>query len=436
MLNAKKKTDVYCLHKNAQNYFCRHSGCTDYRYKQTQLSRCKLLNRFINTRKKTENLCAPLEIEDYVVQPNGDVSPPKWHLGHTTWFLEELILNKFTAQYKFHHPKLRKIYNSYYKGLGEHWVQEKRGELSRPTVREVYEYRRIIDQQVVELLRKREGEPELYRMIEVAINHEEQHQELLLMDIKQIFAANPLEVRYHTGPLPDLSRTQTKWQEFPAGLYMIGAENEYFFYDNEGPRHQRYVQSFKICNQLVTNREYLQFIEADGYSTPAYWLSKGLDWVNRQKISAPLYWSKENDEWFEFTLYGKHPLLLDAPVCHISYFEADAYARFRGKRLPLEEEFEIAQQGVISSPEAFHCNTTDAFSSQLWCWTSSSYSAYPGYRPFSGEIAEYNGKFMCNQYVMKGGSFATPLGHYRRTYRNFYEPHHRWQFSGLLLAEV
>ena len=375
--------------------------------------------KFIESRKQTEELCRPLEIEDYVVQPHADISPPKWHLGHTTWFLEELILNKFTDDYQFYNPALRKIYNSYYKGLGEHWVQGKRGELSRPTVKEVYAYRAHIDEKINDLLRRKKNDPQLLRIVEVAINHEEQHQELLMMDIKNIFATNPLNVAYSEKKKIAHQQKDKNWYSFNEGLYEIGSKGDQFSYDIENPRHRKFLHAFKISSSLVTNRDYLEFITDGGYRNPKLWLSKGLDWVNEEKIKSPLYWSFENNKWFEYTLSGKQELDLEAPVMHVSYYEADAYARWRGKRLPTEEEFEVAQLGK----------------QELWCWTKSPFSPYPGYRPFNGEIAEYNGKFMCNQYVMKGGCFATPEGHYRPSYRNFYEPHQRWMFSGILLAE-
>lgn len=373
----------------------------------------------MQARAKSKDICTPLEIEDYVVQPHHDISPPKWHLGHTTWFLEELILNKFLDDYEFYHPSLRIIYNSYYKGLGEHWDQGERGFLSRPTVKEVYEYRDIIDAKVCDLI-DRNSNPEFLRMIEVAINHEEQHQELLLMDIKSILAINPLTVTYSEETNPTVKK-ERKWKHIPAGLYEIGTKKNGFAFDNEGPVHQEYLSDFKISSTLITNGEFLKFIQAGGYTEPKWWLSMGFDWVKKEKIQAPLYWRKVNDEWWEFTLNGSQRLNESSPVSHISYFEADAFARWCGKRLPTEEEFEVSQK--------------DDTSNELWSWTKSSYEPYPGYKPFDGEIAEYNGKFMCNQYVLRGGCFATPRGHYRKTYRNFYEPNQRWMFSGITLAE-
>lgn len=378
-------------------------------------------DRFIAVRNKTVEICAPLETEDYVVQPCPEVSPPKWHLGHTTWFLEELILNKFSKNYQFYNPTWKKIYNSYYKGLGEHWVQSERGKLSRPLVKEVFNYRQNIENKVQELISRSPGNDELKKAIELAIQHEQQHQELLLMDIKYILGINPEPVTYFPIEMPGYKKAEGKWISFPSGLYEIGAlsSQEKFYYDNEAPRHKKYISAFSICEDLVTNNEYFSFIRDGGYQNPKLWLSKGWDWVNEHKIKAPLYWKEREGQWWEFTLYGQFPLDFNAPVSHVSYFEADAYARWKHKRLPTEEEYEVAFEKV----------------SPLWSWTQSHYSPYRGFEPFKGEAAEYNAKFMCNQFVMKGGCFATPEGHYRRTYRNFYEPDQRWMFSGITLAE-
>jgi ergothioneine biosynthesis protein EgtB len=399
--------------------------------------------KFQKARKKTVELCATLENEDFVVQPLEEVSPPKWHLGHTTWFLEELILNKYKEKYQFYHPAYRKIYNSYYKGLGEHWAQGERGKLSRPSVKEVYEYRQTIETEVCELYRKNQGHPKLTSIMELAINHEEQHQELLIMDIKNILGTNPLAPAFRSQT--ELSQekkiySDEKWIEFPEGLYTVGASTaKGFSFDNETPEHKVYQYGFAISNHLVTNGEFLHFIEDKGYERPKLWLSAGWDWNKRKNIHSPLYWNRKEDDWHEFTLYGEVPLDLSAPVGHISYFEADAFARWKGMRLPREEEFEISEREVgVKNPERpalFHPTSSKTFHSQLWCWTSSHYSAYPGFTPFEGVAQEYNGKFMCNQFILRGGCFATPEGHYRETYRNFYGPEQRWMFSGIALAK-
>lgn len=401
-------------------------------------------SRFTNARKKTMALCNPLETEDFVVQPHPDISPPKWHLGHTTWFLEELILNKFQNNFRFYNPHYKKIFNSYYKGLGEHWIQGERGVLSRPLVNEIFQYRQTVDEQIKKLLKENSDNDEIKKIIELAINHEEQHHELLLMDIKYILAVNPIDVTYTPLPLKEqtslpIHSAKSAWQFIEEGVYEVGAANDFFAYDNEGPRHKKFLQACKISKKLVTNGEFLDFMNDNGYARPELWLSKGYDWVNQQKIKAPLYWKKIDGDWYEYTLHGLQKLNSDRAVNHISYFEADAFARWCGKRLPTEEEFEVAEslsgQKKSESQDRFHSSSLNTFASELWCWTKSHYSAYPGFKPFPGKIAEYNGKFMCSQFVMKGGCYATPEGHYRPSYRNFYEPGQRWMFSGLALAE-
>ncbi len=399
------------------------------------------IHKFLETRQQTEAICSVLETEDYVVQPMEEVSPPKWHLGHTTWFLEELILKKQNPAYQYHHPGYRKLFNSYYKGLGEHWVQGERGRLSRPSVSEVYDYRKSVDDQIQEHCQSNAGHPSLEKMIELAINHEEQHQELLLMDIKNILGANPLLPAYSSKDKRKKMAYEEKWIEFPEGVYSIGADrNKSFAFDNETPPHKVYLNSFAISDHMITNGEFLHFIQDKGYEQPKLWLSLGWDWIKQKNIQAPLYWQKKEKDWHEFTLYGEAPLELSAPVTHISYFEADAFARWMGLRLPTEAEFEIceAEAGLRAhknkSDTIYHPENPKTFQSQLWCWTSSHYSPYPGFTPFEGEVQEYNGKFMCNQFILRGGCFATPAGHYRRTYRNFYGPDQRWMFSGIALA--
>lgn len=404
-----------------------------------------LENRFINTRQKTDSICSTLENEDLVIQSIPEVSPPKWHLGHTTWFLEELILNTQQRNYKFYQDEFRKIFNSYYKGLGEHWVQGERGRLSRPSVSEVKSYRQAIDESILEHIKKNKNDSAKMELIELAINHEEQHQELLLMDIKNILGTNPMHPAYQKDFSASKTQVSEKWIEISEGLYSIGAnKKDYFAFDNEIPEHKVYLYPFALSDHLVTNGEFLHFIQDKGYSQPRLWLSKGWDWVMSHKISAPLYWSQKDGKWNEFTLHGLRQLDLSAPVSHISYFEAEAFAKWMGMRLPTEAEFEIGSRKVhdgeceiIKTPvqKKLHPENAKTFESQLWCWTRSHYSPYPGFTPFEGAIEEYNGKFMCNQFILKGGCFATPTGHYRKTYRNFYEPEQRWMFSGIALAK-
>ncbi|MBC7540214.1 MAG: ergothioneine biosynthesis protein EgtB [Bacteriovorax sp.] len=397
-----------------------------------------LERRFLEMRNNSKVICESLELEDYVVQPNPEVSPPKWHLAHTTWFLEEIILNKYQKNYKFYNPHFKKFFNSYYKSLGEHWIQARRGDLSRPTVAEIYAYRESIDNQLMLLLTKNRHLGELYHLLELAINHEEQHQELLYMDIKYILGSNPIMPCYSNQFFEKEYPVKENWNFFTEGIYNVGeSASDSFYFDNESPCHKVYVYPFGISDRLVTNGEFLNFINDGGYEQPLLWLSKGLDWVIENKIKAPLYWSQLDSEWSEFTLNGEMKLDLNLPVSHISYYEAEAFARWMGMRLPTEQEYEVSTERSPSSDnlKGLHPTNAGTNKSQLWCWTQSHYSPYPGFKPYKGKISEYNGKFMCNQFVLRGGCVVTPEGHYRKTYRNFYEPHQRWMFSGICLAK-
>jgi ergothioneine biosynthesis protein EgtB len=375
--------------------------------------------RLMEVRGRTMALCGPLTIEDHVVQPATEVSPPKWHLGHTTWFFERFVLERYQPRYRPFDERFHPLFNSYYKAAGPHWMQAERGKLSRPTVAEIHGYRSSVDEALAELLRTPPPDP-LRFLIELGIHHEQQHQELLLMDIKYILGSNPLQPRYGFAELAPL-QTPATWLDFEPGIHWIGAPPGGFAFDNERPRHRVWLDRFSIASRPVTNGEFLAFIEDGGYSEPRLWLSMGWDWLNRHRINAPLYWGNSDGDRQIFTLGGPQDLDPDAPVCHVSYFEADAYARWKGCRLPTEHELEIALNAQ-PAPEP------------VWCWTSSHYSAYPGFAPFAGDIGEYNGKFMCNQFVLRGGCVATPPGHYRPSYRNFFEPHQRWMFSGIRLA--
>lgn len=378
--------------------------------------------RFTKTRNETLKICENLSTEDYVVQPTAEVSPPKWHLGHTTWFFEEFILSKYVPGFKKFNEEYFVLFNSYYKSMGKHWIQGNRGQLSRPSVQEIMNYRAYIDKEMVKLLDKKSNDKELNYLLEVGINHEEQHQELLYMDIKYILGVNPLFPKLLKEKPKKCSKPEEKWSTFKEGLYDIGYTGDEFHYDNESPNHKKYVYSFTISESLVTNAEYLEFMIDGGYENSSLWLSEGFDWVNNNKICAPLYWNKQGSHWFEFTFLGNNQLDLYAPVSHLSYFEAYAYALWKKMRLPTEEEYEIFQN--LNKDE-----------SPLWCWTNSSYGPYPKFKPFEGKLGEYNGKFMCNQYVLRGGCSYTPSGHFRNTYRNFYKPHQRWMFSGMRLAK-
>ncbi|MGZ3773277.1 MAG: ergothioneine biosynthesis protein EgtB [Pseudobdellovibrionaceae bacterium] len=405
-----------------------------------------LKEQYLSIRKKTLEIVAPLEIEDYCIQPILQVSPPKWHLAHTTWFFERLILEKFVPNYKSSHPEYYHLFNSYYKSLGTHWTRIKRGSLSRPTVKEIQQYRSEIDHKIMELLNGPLTD-ELKQLLILGLNHEQQHQELLFMDIKNIFFTQYGNVSYATkSSLRQNTSVQPNFIKFEGGFMEMGTsgtENP-FAYDNEGPKHKAWLNPFEISNQLVSNEDYLEFVETGGYSNPDLWLSDGWTWIQENSIGAPLYWTKNNDSWFEFGFYGLEPLNPKQPVMHLSYYEAQAYARYRGYRLPTEYEWEFTAQkyslnksGCLSMesfwPEPASSDFEDLHG-RLWQWTQSSYLPYPGHQWSKGPLGEYNSKFMVNQMVLRGGCFVTEKNHYRPTYRNYFYPHERWAFTGLRLA--
>ena len=400
------------------------------------------LKKFNKVRKKTIAICKPLEIEDYVVQPNKEVSPIKWHLGHTSWFFEEIIILKFRKIKKRYNETYNTIFNSYYKSLGKHWKQSLRGQLSRPTVKEIIKYRNYINKEIDKIIISNKNNEKINFLLELGINHEEQHQELMLMDIKYILNKNLNNIKYSKNKIPKTKYKLEKWKAFDEGLYYIGAENNEFTYDNEKPKHKVYIHAFKIDKQFITNKDYKRFIDDRGYQKPEFWLSKGWDWVNFNNITGPKYWNFINKNNIkEFTLHGLQSLNYEAPVCHISYYEASAYAKWANSRLPTEEESEIflkefntTQKKTNSLKNIYHSSDINLTVNNLWWWTKSHYSSYPGFNPFFKEIEEYNEKFMCGQFVLKGGCITTPSGHIRNTYRNFYEPHQRWMFSGIRLA--
>lgn len=395
------------------------------------------LERYQAVRKHSEDLCSPLEIEDYVVQPVAEVSPLKWHLAHTTWFFEELLLRPNVPNYQRFNEQFPVLFNSYYKAAGDHWIQGERGQLSRPTVKEIYAYRQYVDEHMQGLLAQGDLSAEAAALLELGFHHEQQHQELLLMDIKYILGVNPLLPAYTTADLPKAQAVEHTWHTLQEGVAEFGHEGASFAYDNELPRHKQYLAGARIRKNLVSNGEYLDFIQSKDYHNPKLWLSLGWDWKNSQKVEHPLYWMNR-DGWQEFTLHGLQALDLHAPVTHISYFEADAFAAWAGARLPTEFEAEVYLSAEAmpqrESESALHALNTDKAHEQLWCWTNSHYSPYPGFKPFAGMVEEYNGKFMCGQFVLRGGCFATPLNHYRPTYRNFFLPEQRWMFSGIRIA--
>ncbi|MFK7975913.1 MAG: ergothioneine biosynthesis protein EgtB [Halioglobus sp.] len=406
-----------------------------------------LLARYSEVRNHSVRLCEPLATEDYVVQPVSDVSPPKWHLAHTTWFFEELLLTTQSPAYERFNNGFATLFNSYYKAAGEHWLQSERGQLSRPTVAEVMAYREHVDSALITLLNTQALPSNALSHLEIGLHHEQQHQELLLMDIKYILGANPFAPVYATDK-PQQIHTGTdqpeksNWHTVPQGLTEIGHCGQEFGFDNESPRHTTYLQGAEICSSLVSNGQFLEFIQAGGYQRPEFWLSMGWEWLNENTVNHPLYWvhDTDNDTWEEFTLYGKNALEHDAPVSHVSYFEAQAFAAWAQARLPTEQELEQflgqhAHTETVSDKGRMHPWDCNASADQLWCWTSSAYAPYPGFKAYEGMLEEYNGKFMCNQYVLRGGCVATPPGHYRPSYRNFYLPHQRWMFSGIRLAK-
>ncbi len=397
------------------------------------------IHRYRDVRRRSVSLCEPLATEDYVVQPSPEVSPPKWHLAHTTWLWEELILVPYFKGYRRYQEGYRHLFNSYYKSAGPHWVQAERGQLSRPRVEDICAYRQYVDEAIERWFMQSDVSESQLSLVEIGLQHEQQHQELLLMDIKVIFGQNPSLPSYLDIAIENTVKPQPDWDVFAEGIYTVGHSSNEFAYDHESPKHKVYLHPFCIKKALVTNEEYLAFIQAGGYQQPQYWLSKGWDWVQNNDIQQPLYWYFDDNQWMEFTLHGLKPLLLDAPVLHLSYFEADAFAKWFDARLPTEFEYEsyLNQAGSNVSPvsSCLHPYDVNQPYGQVWCWTSSHFSAYPNFKPLSGMLGEYNGKFMCNQFVLRGSSIVTPPGHYRPTYRNFFEPHQRWMFSGLRLAK-
>lgn len=376
-------------------------------------------------RKASEDICRPLQKEDYVVQPIPDVSPPKWHLGHTTWFWETFVLEKYHPGYKIYNPDYNFVFNSYYETIGARVIRTDRGNLSRPSVDEVYAYRKHVDAGMAELL-SRDLEEALQQTILLGLNHEQQHQELLYTDIKYILGHNPLLPAWSDHDIDDTGsgyapqKKRDLFTGIPAGMYEIGYEGKGFCFDNELARHKVWLGDFKIAHYLVTNEEYISFMEAGGYTNFIYWHAEGWDWVKNHHITAPLYWHFIKGKWYYYTLAGLKPVVMDEPVCHISYYEAVAYAAWKGMRLPTEWEWEAAA-------EEFKWG-------KRWEWTESAYLPYPGFKKAEGAIGEYNGKFMVSQMVLRGASVATPPHHSRKTYRNFFHPHLRWQFTGIRLA--
>lgn len=380
-----------------------------------------ILDFFLETRHTTETICKPLEIEDYVVQPIVDVSPPKWHLGHSTWFFEEFILKSFKDNYECFNDSYGFVFNSYYESFGKRVVRTNRGNLSRPTVNDIYKYRHYITKQMELLLQDNDSE-ELIELVEIGIHHEKQHQELLITDIKYILGNNSLLPKYNDTFTEHTAENHNReWLSVNEGLYNIGHNSKDFCYDNELGRHQVFINAFQISNTLVTNGEFMEFMEADGYKNALLWHAEAWDWLSTENISAPQYWHFENNTWLHYTLQGLKEIDPNAPLTHISYYEAFAFAQLKGLRLPTEFEWEVSQH-------LFNWG-------QRWEWTESAYLPYPNYKKADGALGEYNGKFMVSQKVLRGGSVATSSKHTRPTYRNFFHPNLRWQYTGLRLAK-
>lgn len=436
-------------HKINYQYMDAQTDISDERKEQKHLGRKDLKQKFNRVRSFTEKLTDPLEVEDFIVQVVTHASPAKWHLAHTSWFFEAFLLEKATNDYETLHPQYSYLFNSYYLQTGEPHCRDKRGNLSRPTVKEVFEYREYVDNRMIDFMENSPDDlfQEWAEVIEIGLNHEQQHQELLITDLKYMFAQNPLYPVYIDRKQPEAPEPgKLQWSSFEEGVYEVGHSGDDFGYDNEFSRHKTYIQNFELANRLVTNREYLEFIENGGYTESKWWLDEGFATVEKENWKAPLYWIEKDGQWYYYTLNGIRKIDLNEPVTHVSYFEADAYARWAGARLPTEQEWEVASidveiNGNFVENEYFHPTAADPEAEGLqqmfgnvWEWTQSSYSPYPGYKPLPGALGEYNGKFMCNQYVLRGGSCATSESHIRKTYRNFFHPHEQWQFMGIRLA--
>jgi ergothioneine biosynthesis protein EgtB len=417
-----------------------------------------LAGQYLSVRQQTDALTAPLSAEDQMVQSCPEASPAKWHLAHTSWFFETFILSSHLAGYQAFSPQFRDLFNSYYNAIGQQPEKALRNTFSRPSLDEVRKYRAHVDEHMLKLLQSGAVAGDAWKLVVLGLNHEQQHQELIVTDIKHGFWSNPLRPAYQpatAAPSPE-DAPQQKPQLYPEGLYEIGAEGESFYFDNEGSRHKVFLRPFRLGARPATCGEYLSFMEDAGYSRPELWLSDGWKAVQTHRWQAPLYWEKSGDQksgnqGFQFTCSGQRRVEEAEPVCHVSYYEADAFARWAGARLPTEFEWEVAAcsapvQGNLLEAGKFHPQAApsappieDGQPSQMfgdvWEWTASAYLPYPGYKPAAGALGEYNGKFMSGQMVLRGGSCATPRSHIRATYRNFFPPETRWQFSGIRLAD-
>ncbi|WP_421807518.1 ergothioneine biosynthesis protein EgtB [Flagellimonas sp.] len=380
----------------------------------------KLKDQFLKTRKETETICSPLQTEDHVVQPMENVSPPKWHLAHTTWFFEQFVLVKYDNNYKVFHPDFAYLFNSYYNNMGKRTQRQDRGFMTRPGVSKVYEYREYVTN-AIEIILKDQPSNEVLDLVEIGIHHEQQHQELLAYDIKYILGTQPTFPSIGNVFGWEAERQKHEWISFQEGLYEIGHTGDGFCFDNELPSHKVYLQDFQISNKLVTNGEFLEFMEDGGYTNFNLWHDEGWHFIQNNGIAQPLYWHYHDGAWQQYHFHGLEKLNPDVPVSHISMYEAYAFANWKGMRLPTEFEWEVAADKLAWG--------------QLWEWTHSAYLPYPGFTQAEGALGEYNGKFMLNQMVLRGASVATAQGHERKTYRNFFHASSRWIFSGIRLVK-
>lgn len=414
----------------------------------------ELVRRFDAVRERTRRLAEPLPTEDQVVQTSPNVSPTKWHLAHTAWFFETFVADEFLEDYEVFCEDFGVLFNSYYLGAGPCFERSRRGTIGRPGVETIHEYREVVDEAIRRLFEEGTDAEQWAPVVEIGLHHEQQHQELILTDIKHVLAANPMKPAYRTDCAgledrePEAEEPPVQWLEFSGGVDYIGADGEQFAFDNERPRHRVVVEDFELASRPVTCGEFIEFIEDGGYDDHRWWLADGWETVRSEGWDAPLYWQRDEGRWKTMTLGGMRPVDPSEPICHVSYYEADAYARWAGARLPTEAEWEIASRiqevegNFVESDRLRPRSCSDEagnedprFFGDVWEWTASPYTPYPGFEPWDDTLGEYTGKFMSNQFVLRGGSCATPTDHIRRTYRNFFYPDERWQFSGFRLAD-
>ncbi len=418
------------------------------RYMNNLIAVQTILEQYQAVRQLTETICAPLMIEDYVVQPMADVSPPKWHIGHVTWFFETFVLVPHKKGYKVFNEQYPFVFNSYYESAGARILRTNRGNLTRPSVEDIYKYRAYVDEHMKEWLSTTALTEALHDLVTIGLHHEQQHQELLFTDIKYILGTNPLLPKYKdAAPIEQVTSLSNEWLPVEQGNYQIGHQGDGFFYDNEQGVHQVYLHDYQIQDRLVTNGEFIEFVEAGGYQQFQHWLSAGWVWVKENQATQPLYWYKIDGEWHHYKLSGLEKINPYEPVTHVNFYEASAFALWSGKRLPTEFEWEIAcrhyaptiaNEANFSDDGHLHPipqqNGHHQLYGDVWEWTNSSYLPYPYYKKAEGALGEYNGKFMIDQMVLRGGSCATSRNHIRPTYRNFFPTHSNWQFMGFRLA--